>query len=109
MRSLWNFVKLFVSFCIILYSQFIDNPAMIDSGTNYDFITDNFVRVNVYLSDMEVEVQEQQPSYRLSNLFSDIGGTLGLWVGLSLLTVMELIQLVLKLLFITGGSKVEWY
>ena len=78
-----------------------------DNLTSYDFITDNFVRVNVYLSDMEVEVQEQQPSYRLSNLFSDIGGTLGLWVGLSLLTVVELLQLVLKLGFMIAGANVE--
>ena len=78
-----------------------------DNLTSYDFVTDNFVRVNVYLSDMEVEVQEQQPSYRLSNLFSDIGGTLGLWVGLSLLTVVELVQLVVKFGFLICGANVE--
>ena len=78
-----------------------------DNLTSYDFVTDNFVRVNVYLSDMEVEVQEQQPSYRLSNLFSDIGGTLGLWVGLSLLTVVEFIQLVVKFGFLICGANVE--
>ena len=94
-------MKIFVAF------QYIDNPDVIDNLTSYDFITDNFVRVNVYLSDMEVEVQEQQPSYRLSNLFSDIGGTLGLWVGLSLLTVVELLQLVVKLGFIIFGANVE--
>ena len=94
-------MKIFVAF------QYIDNPDVIDNLTSYDFITDNFVRVNVYLSDMEVEVQEQQPSYRLSNLFSDIGGTLGLWVGLSLLTVVELIQLVVKFGFLICGANVE--
>ena len=94
-------MKIFVAF------QYIDNPDVMDNLTSYDFITDNFVRVNVYLSDMEVEVQEQQPSYMLSNLFSDIGGTLGLWVGLSLLTVVELIQLVVKLGFMIFGANVE--
>ena len=87
--------------------QLIDDPILMQNATNYDFITDNFVRVNVYLSDMEVEVQEQQPSYLLSNLFSDVGGTLGLWVGLSLLTVVELLQLVVRLGFMLIGASVE--
>jgi acid-sensing ion channel 2 len=87
--------------------QLIDNPELMQSATNYDFITDNFVRVNVYLSDMEVEIQEQQPSYLLSNLFSDVGGTLGLWVGLSLLTVVELLQLVARLGLVLIGASVD--
>ena len=86
--------------------QFVDNPEEMDNLTNFNIITDNFLRVNIYLSDMEVEIQEQRPSYPLSNLFSAIGGTLGLWIGLSLLTVIELVQLLARLGCLACG--VEW-
>ena len=41
--------------------------------SNDRLIMDNFARINVYMSKPEVEIQEQKPSYGLSNLFSDIG------------------------------------
>ena len=33
------------------------------------------------------------PSYGLNDLFSDFGGSMGLWVGISILSVIELFQL----------------
>jgi hypothetical protein len=65
--------------------------------SNYDFINYNFARLNVYLRDLESLHTEQQVAYPLSNLFSDIGGSLGLWVGLSLLTLVELLQLLVRM------------
>ena len=76
----------------------IDNCASNDTGSkNYDFISENFARVNVFLRVLEIIEMTQTPAYNLSNLFSDMGGTLGLWVGVSILTVAELIQLVIRM------------
>ena len=74
------------------------------SATNYNFIGENFARLNVYLRDLESFYREQQVSYPLSNLFSDIGGTLGLWMGLSLLTLIELFQLMIRLGLVMCGK-----
>jgi hypothetical protein len=58
----------------------------------------NFARINVYFRDLDLLIQEENPSYGLSNLWSDIGGTIGLWAGLSFLTLMECIALIAKLI-----------
>ena len=73
--------------------------------SNFHLITDNFARVNIYLEDSQLESKYQERSYPLSNLFSDIGGTLGLWIGLSLLTVVEVVQLILRLAMAALGKQ----
>lgn len=45
------------------------------------------------------------PAYRLVDLFADIGGTLILWMGVSVLTIMELFELIMTLLLIPFGSE----
>nr|KAG5695199.1 hypothetical protein BaRGS_018321 [Batillaria attramentaria] len=69
-------------------------------------IRQNLLRLNVYLEDLSVVKYKQMPAYGLEDLFADIGGTLGLWMGVSVLTVMELIELIVRLthLFL----KAEW-
>ena len=72
------------------YYQF---QATNDTG----FVRRNFVRVNVYFKDMMLEEMEQKRSYEVQNLFSDIGGTCGLWVGISVLSYCEVVELVCTL------------
>ena len=57
-------------------------------------IKSNFLRVNVYLQSMTIEQYVEKKSYELPNLFSDIGGTCGLWVGMSIITWCEFIELI---------------
>ena len=54
--------------------------------------------MNIYYSDLEVVVHKQVPSYSLSNLMCDVGGTLGLWAGISIISCLEVIELVAKLI-----------
>jgi hypothetical protein len=46
------------------------------------------------------------PAYGMEDLFADIGGTLGLWMGVSVLTVMELLELVVRLSYLF--CRAEW-
>ncbi len=57
-----------------------------------------FARLNVYFSDLEVVVRKTIPSYELPQLFCDIGGTLGLWAGISIITILELFAYTGKLI-----------
>ena len=67
---------------------------LIDTG----LIRKNFVRLNVYLEELTVQESVQKETYVFSNLFSDIGGTFGLWIGVSVITWCEIIEMVLRVL-----------
>ena len=64
----------------------------------------NFVRVHVYLQNMDIEVIgilsieclqfiEESEAYPLTLLMSDMGGVFGLYIGLKLVGFVELIEM----------------
>ncbi|XP_064628199.1 uncharacterized protein LOC135487905 [Lineus longissimus] len=62
------------------------------------FLRDNILNVDVFLRELSYEEIQQQKAYELTNLWSDIGGSLGLFVGATVLTVAELIDVVVHTL-----------
>ncbi|XP_060598496.1 FMRFamide-activated amiloride-sensitive sodium channel-like isoform X2 [Ruditapes philippinarum] len=58
----------------------------------------NFLRVLIYFEDLHYELIEEEPIYEPVRFISDIGGTIGLFLGASALTFVELLQLVLELI-----------
>ena len=57
----------------------------------------DFARLNVYIADSNVIITTETPDYLSTQLVSDIGGQLGLWVGISVITLAEVFQLVFSL------------
>ena len=68
-------------------------------------IRQNLIRLNIYLEDLSMVEFLQMPAYEHTDLFADIGGTLGLWMGISVLTVMEFIELLINLVFLLFNSE----
>lgn len=68
-------------------------------------IHQNLLRLNIYLEDLSVVEFKQMPAYELADLFADIGGTLGLWMGISVLTIMELMELIVRLIMLLFNSE----
>lgn len=60
-------------------------------------IRKNFIRLNIYIQSLVIREYMQQGSYTFYNLFSDIGGTFGLWIGMSLLTWGEVLEFIIKM------------
>ena len=58
----------------------------------------NFARLNVYIADGNVVKIEESPDYTGSDVISDIGGQLGLWVGISVITLAEVLALMADIL-----------
>ena len=54
-----------------------------------DWISASFARVNIYFRDVTVLEKGQSASYKWTDLLADVGGILGLWVGVSFITIFE--------------------
>ena len=53
----------------------------------------HLARLNVYIADRNVVKIEESEDYARSQMVSDIGGQLGLWVGVSIVTLTEVFDL----------------
>ncbi|XP_071157089.1 acid-sensing ion channel 4-A-like [Mytilus edulis] len=53
---------------------------------------DNFIKVVIYLQDSAREIVEEEPLYQRSQMLADIGGSLGLFIGASVLSLGEVIE-----------------
>ncbi|GFS05171.1 amiloride-sensitive sodium channel subunit beta-like [Elysia marginata] len=63
-------------------------------------IDDHFTKIQIFYEDLIYTYIDQQEAYESMNLISDLGGQLGLWLGLSAITIGELCSL----LFSVGRS-----
>ena len=76
-----------------------------DNSTREKTMQD-FARLNVYVADSNVIKTVESPDYTPNQCVSDIGGQLGIWVGISIITLTEVLQLWLSLLrFVTSAKR----
>ncbi|XP_025110808.1 amiloride-sensitive sodium channel subunit beta-like isoform X2 [Pomacea canaliculata] len=80
-----------------------DSPKCNYSNENFTFDTyelrrSSFMRLQVYYERLNYEIVTEKPAYEIEKFLSDIGGTLGLWIGASMLGLGELLELVILLL-----------
>ncbi|XP_064605970.1 amiloride-sensitive sodium channel subunit beta-like [Liolophura sinensis] len=59
----------------------------------------NFVKVNVFYRDLNYETIQEGSDYPDSSFFSDLGGAIGLWVGFSVLGLLEVLQFLLEICY----------
>ena len=65
----------------------------------------NALAIEVHISDFTVEIIEQSPAYDWDNFLSDLGGQMGLWIGASVYSGVELVSILLKLILYHINSK----
>ncbi|XP_071177494.1 acid-sensing ion channel 2-like [Mytilus edulis] len=74
-------------------------------GVAYQDLRESLLFVNIYFSSLQEEVTEEELAYTIENFWSDIGGSLGLWVGMSVISLGEVLELgILILRFIKKRS-----
>ncbi|XP_063446611.1 degenerin unc-8-like [Mytilus trossulus] len=56
----------------------------------------NYVKINIYYEDLNFERIVESPEIDNAQFASDVGGAVGLWIGLSFLSMFEVVQLLLE-------------
>ncbi|XP_035658211.1 uncharacterized protein LOC118403579 [Branchiostoma floridae] len=65
--------------------------------TNQDSIQKNLVRLHLYYQDLNYQEIMDIPSFTKEGLFSSLGGLLGLYIGLSVITICEFCNLIVDM------------
>ena len=79
--------------------------SQISNNTAYDILKKSLVSINVFYSDLKYTSVSQIPKVSLEDLISNIGGTLGLFIGISFLSFIEIFDMILVILFVLFGKK----
>jgi hypothetical protein len=58
-----------------------------------NFVRDNIAVVKIYYTDMKIKHTDQSAAYSWSAFFSDLGGSLGLLLGASVLSLIEVLDM----------------
>ena len=66
----------------------------------YENVTRTFYSISIYYEDLKYTLIQQQPKIELFGLISNIGGTLGLFLGFSFISLLELFEIFVELVFI---------
>ena len=79
----------------------------IKEGGNYRQTVFKFLsRLNVHIADSNIMKTIEAPDYEAIRLISDLGGQLGLWIGISVMTLFEVLQLFADVLrYLTSSGR----
>ena len=88
------------------YSKVVKKIRVHSMFNNDDYVRRNLAEVHIYLLLKEIYVIKEEPDYELSQLASDLGGVIGLHLGMAIASAVELAELVVMIMyaFIFGGS-----
>ncbi|CAH1795926.1 unnamed protein product [Owenia fusiformis] len=68
------------------------------SQVNKDLIRKNFLRLNIYYKTIETEVISMYAEFTSGELVAEVGGTLGIFLGVSFVTLCEVVGLLSNLI-----------
>ncbi|XP_078379821.1 acid-sensing ion channel 2-like isoform X1 [Oculina patagonica] len=74
---------------------------------NAALASDNFLRLQIFYEDLSVAKMINEEAYKIENLLADIGGQLGLWIGCSVITFVELLDFIVNVLSYLLGKQKE--
>ncbi|XP_017337741.1 acid-sensing ion channel 4-B [Ictalurus punctatus] len=63
-----------------------------------EYIRDNFLVLDVYFEALNYETIEQKKAYDIAGLLGDIGGQMGLFIGASVLTILEILDYIYEVI-----------
>ncbi|GBM76336.1 Acid-sensing ion channel 1 [Araneus ventricosus] len=76
----------------VLSPQTFINRTYCERGSSKTIIKEDYVRLNIFYSSLERQIYEQRPKWETPEFLSFLGNELGLWLGISLLTLFDLFE-----------------
>ena len=67
----------------------------------YEEMKQRFLFLNIYYSELSYIKISETPKTSIIDLLSNLGGTLGLFVGISFLSFIEIVEIILEIIFIS--------
>eukprot|EP00062_Callorhinchus_milii_P027303 gi/632990438/ref/XP_007884168.1/ PREDICTED: acid-sensing ion channel 4-like [Callorhinchus milii] len=67
-------------------------------NTTTDYIRENYLVLDIFFEALNYETIEQKEAYSVEGLLGDIGGQMGLFIGASILTVLEIIDYIYEVI-----------
>ena len=79
--------------------------GMYGDMTCIEVFQQNGALIEVFYEKLNYETMEESPSYTLTSLLSDFGGQIGLWLGMSIVSLIEFCVLIFQLCVSCGSPK----
>ena len=79
-------------------------PSTCDSSLSYDDFRTRYIVINVYYSSLTYTQMIETPAMSFAGLLASIGGSMGLIVGMSCFTIVEIVELVCLLVYAVSKS-----
>ena len=88
------------------FTEFEDVKSHIESGKEQealklvkelDLIRENFLQVSVLIDEAGTVVYEDVPSVNFYSFLGSIGGILNLWIGITFITLVEIIDMLINM------------
>uniref|UniRef100_H3AZ98 Acid sensing ion channel subunit family member 4 n=1 Tax=Latimeria chalumnae TaxID=7897 RepID=H3AZ98_LATCH len=67
-------------------------------NTSTEYIKENFLVLDIFFEALNYETIEQKKAYDVEGLLADIGGQMGLFIGASMLTVLEILDYIYEVI-----------
>ena len=82
-----------------------DDPSQV----TYETIKESTLGVSVYFDALESTNIEESPQIEFVDLIAGIGGTLGLFLGISVLSLFEFVEIFLEIIFfkMKHGNRID--
>jgi len=83
-------------------NKFNDNYvySFLPEFQTYENVSRTYYLINVYYDDLKYTLISQQPKIELFGLISNLGGILGLFIGFSFISLLEIIETLAELVYI---------
>jgi len=107
-RTFYTYLTSYSQFPTLQYSSYLLESDLIKRkypNITYEQLKKSVARVQIFYDEMKETVIEESVKTEISDLISNLGGTLGLFLGLSFLSLIEFVEAFLQGLFVLTKIK----